>query len=521
MIRALFICVLLTTPAWATTYYVSFTNGLDSHTATQAQSKTTPWKNAPGMQTCASACASTTINAGDSIILEGGDTWPNASFEWALPSNGTSGSPIYVGVDKTWYIGGSWTRPILTAGSSLITNNNNVMIAMVNYTTFDNFEITGFYWTLASCSGPVNCTIINMGQDTGQTVENLYVHGWTHAGTNSSSNNGVATGILTGASGGTSVAHDIVIVGTDVSGDHSLTAFYGGPPTVYNTYCKQVASCFITGSQALVHDNYIADIGPAYCNTPTITGCTHENGFEDNGDQGLLFYNNVITNVNAGLAIWIAPNPTYTASVFNNVIYGVHDNQVLDFAPPVYISALCPQGATGNNYCLAAGNYIVENNTVQCGDDSTQYDGCQSGVGIIGSGSIANSFVYQNNHFITATTASGCYSGTGHATSCTFAASNVVQTQTTANGQGYTSSQTFAFYPTSGGSTIGAGTNLTGSWPIGSTNDTTYACTDASNIATCPARTQNPRPASGVWDSGSYNYLTNVNAGGSFFGFGQ
>jgi hypothetical protein len=276
-------------------------------------------------------------------------------------------------------------------------------------------------------------------------------------------------------------------------------------------YCKQVASCFITGSQTSVHDNYMADIGPAYCNTPTITNCTHENGFEDNGDQGLLFYNNVITNVGAGLALWIAPNPGYTATMWNNVIYAVHDNQILDMAPPVYNATYCGSGATANGYCKTAGSYILESNTVECGDDTTQYDQCQSGVGAIGSGSIAASFLYQNNHFITATTAKGCATGAGAASSCTFAAFNVVQTLVTANGQGYKSSETYAFSPTaSSNSTVGAGSNLTSSATGGLASlasDTTYACTDGSgNQPLCPARTILNRPPTGGWDAGAYRF---------------
>lgn len=500
--------IIVSLPAFGATYYVSIGSGSDANTSTQAQSKSTPWAHAPGMHCATGTAASFSPAAGDSIIVKGGETYGNSCFMWQLPTNGTSGSPIYVGVDKTWYAGGSWARPILNPGAAVIANNGNVMVDMVNYTTFDNFEITGFYWTTASCSGVINCTMLNMNQDTGQIVENLYIHGWTHAGTNTSTSNGVANGILTGSGSGTSVAHDIVIVGTDVSGDHSLTGFYGGPPIVYNVYCKQVSSCFITGSQSLVHDNHIEDIGPAYCNVPTAGFCTHENGFEDNGDQGLLFYNNVITNIGAGLALWIAPNPGYTATMWNNVIYAVHDNQIMDMAPPVYNATYCRTGATGNDYCTTAGNYIFKNNTVECGDDTTQYDQCQSGIGAIGSGSIATSFLYQNNHFITATTASGCSSGSGHATSCTFATSNIVQTLATANGQGYTSGETYAFSPTaSSNSTVGAGTNLTSSWPSGySTNTTTNACANGSgNQTACPARSPVSRPATGAWDVGAYS----------------
>src|SRR5579872_1103573 len=303
----LLFCTFLTGSALATTYYVDFSSGSDSNNGT---SKASPWKNAPGMHSCTGVCASTTINPGDSIILKGGVTWPNSSFLWNMPG-GSSSSPVYVGVDQTWYSGSSWTRPILSAQGSVISNNYNTMFNVPSYVTIDNFEITGFYWTTASCSGAPygDCGIFNAGQRNGQTWENLYIHGWTHAGTNAQTSNGVIDVISTGG-GGNSVAHDNVIVGTDVPGDHSVNVFFNGPPIAYNNYIKQVSSAFIVSYATSVHDNHIEDIGPSYCNTPfpQYAGyCSHENAFEDNGDTGLYFYNNTISNVNAGLAVWVAP----------------------------------------------------------------------------------------------------------------------------------------------------------------------------------------------------------------------
>jgi hypothetical protein len=497
---------------FAATYYVDYSTGSDGNNGT---SKTTPWQHAPGMQTCTSLCKSTTIKAGDSIILKGGVTWPNASFQWSLPG-GAVGNPVYVGVDKTWYTGSSWTRPILTAGGTLITNNNDTMFWVPGYVTVDNFEITGFYWN-SSCVGLSygSCSVFEAGQYSGQTWENLYVHGWTHAGTDGSTSSGATSIVALGGTGST-VAHDNVIDGSDVPGDHSATAFFNGPSIAYNNYIRQVASGFISTGSTSIHDNYITDVGPAYCNMPVTKyagNCTHENGFEDNADSGLNFYNNVISNVSVGLAVWIAPYPGYTATMWNNVIYAIHDNQVFGVAPPVYSSTYCA-GKTSNGYCSAAGSYVIYNNTIECGDDTTQYDVCQSGVGVVGSGSIAASVVYQNNHFISASTASGCATGTGAATSCTFGSSNVIQTLATAMKQGYNSSQTYAFSPTSSSdATVKVGSNLAlyASGNLASLgSDTTYACTDGSGSQTsCSARTSVSRPVAsgGSWDAGAYSFM--------------
>jgi hypothetical protein len=500
-------CLLTARAAVAATYYVDYVGGSDANNGT---SKTTPWQHAPGMQTCTSVCASTTINAGDSIILKGGVRWPNASFKWNLPS-GSSGSPTYIGVDKSWYTGASWTRPILTAGGAVISNNYNTMFGLGPDTTIDNFEITGFYLKTGACSGAIygDCGIFNCGQHSGQTIEDLYIHGWTHDGTSATTNpSGIIFIFSMGGSSG-QTAHDNVIVGTDVPGDHSANAFFNGPSTAYNNYIKQVSSAFIVSYPSVYHDNHIEDIGPAYCNMPFpqyAGNCTHENGFEDNGDTGLYFYNNVITNVNAGLALWVAPNPGYSVTMWNNIIYAVHDNQVLDLARPVYNSSYCSTGQNAQNYCNTSGNYVLENNTVECGDDTTLYDVCQSNVGFAGGAS----FLYQNNHLITATTAKGCASGVAN---CRFDATNIVQTLAMANGQGYSSSQAYAFSPTSSGnSTVGAGTALT-STAVGQlatlSSDTTYACAMGNgNQPSCPKRTAVSRPLTAAWDAGAYRFNT-------------
>jgi hypothetical protein len=501
-------CLLAARDVLAATYYVDYASGSDSNNGT---SKTTPWQHAPGMQTCVATCGSAKINAGDSVILKGGVTWPNSSFRWVLPS-GSSGNPTYIGVDKTWYAGSSWARPILNPGGQVIANNYNELIYINANTTFDNFEVTGYYWTSASFAGNPfgNGVMIYMGQNNGQTVENLYIHGWTHAGTSTSTNNGVICIFATGG-GYNSVAHDNVIVGTDVPGDHSVNVFFNGPATAYNNYIKQVSSAFIVSYGTSYHDNHIEDIGPAYCNVPTAGYCTHENGFEDNGDLDLYFYNNTVTNVTGGLALWIAPNPGHTAYVWNNVVYSIHDNQVIDLAQPVYNATYCSTGESGQGYCNNLGTFVMYNNTVECGDDTTRYDFCGSNWG-----STANNagLVFKNNHFIDNTSASGCASG---AVNCTFAASNIVESLSQANAQGYSSGQIFAFIPTSSSGTgsdllvTGKGENLstvaTGSL-ASLMNDTAYGIgyNAVFHTVVVPARATNPRPqGTGTsWDSGAY-----------------
>ncbi len=135
--------MMLQAAASATTYYIDYVSGNDSNNGT---SKTTPWQHLPGMQGCSGTCSATRPSAGSSFILKGGVTWPNNSFPIMWTWSGSSGSPIYIGVDQTWYTGSSWTRPIFNAQSSPMAPHNNFLRmtgGTGSYTTWDNIEVTG------------------------------------------------------------------------------------------------------------------------------------------------------------------------------------------------------------------------------------------------------------------------------------------------------------------------------------------------------------------------------------------
>src|SRR5712664_501247 len=93
-------------------FYVDFATGLNSNNGT---STSTPWKSAPGMNT-ASACGGATHSyspvPGDHFNFKGGVTWPKDCFPFNITNSGTSGSPMYWGVDLSYFTGGSFTRPI-------------------------------------------------------------------------------------------------------------------------------------------------------------------------------------------------------------------------------------------------------------------------------------------------------------------------------------------------------------------------------------------------------------------------
>jgi hypothetical protein len=84
---------------------------------------------------------------------------------------------------------------------------------------------------------------------------------------------------------------------------------------------------------------------------------------------------------------------------------------------------------------------------------------------------------------------------------------NVLMSTATAATQGYTSSETYAYSPTSAtNGTVGAGTNLT------SLVSASTAALDK-DTAYVGMRSTNFRPSSGAWDAGAYEYSSSGTTG--------
>lgn len=181
--------MLLGSNAFAATYYVDYTNGNDSNNGT---SKSTPWKYAPGMYSCANTCNSTVLKPGDSVILKGCVTWHNAAFPWTPKYNGSSGSPIYYGVDQTWWdstvssCSTAWNRPILNPDATDFSHGNTymerlVVVGNMSYNTFDNFEVTNVLHNDGYGNDEVTTFDFGGGDpNNNNIVENCYVHGWVN-----------------------------------------------------------------------------------------------------------------------------------------------------------------------------------------------------------------------------------------------------------------------------------------------------------------------------------------------------
>ncbi len=221
-----------------------------------------------------------------------------------------------------------------------------------------------------------------------------------------------------------------------------------------------------------------------------------------------VFYNNIFRNFFVGgvgcgnVQVWRTPQTTDYA--FNNLLYNfgpcpAPNDQFWDL---VTVSQGGKDGFTDNefnNTWVLSGNGPVNNPTMD--------------------GTPTINFI--NNHCISpngGATGSSCHTGVATYNYLT----NTIQTTTVATGQGYTNAETFAYSPTSGGSTINTGTNessfcttLSGSAdPIlqaagaACSNDTGYACSynSSTHAVSCPARTANARNLGGSWDTGAYEF---------------
>ncbi|MGB8832577.1 MAG: hypothetical protein WCC95_10540 [Candidatus Sulfotelmatobacter sp.] len=513
--------------ASATTYYIA-ANGSDTNSGT---SKTSPWLHAPGMKTCVNTCGSVSPKPGDQFIFRGGDTWHwgNSSASPYVGSNGwnwnwsgSSGSAIYIGVDQTWYSGGSWARPIFSGDNPLSTSFVGscsydesglqfINLTSLKYVTVDNFEWSGKCWKS-------NSTYTGVIYDPGatyMTFSNNYFHGWTTL----SSSNDSDWAILGGSPCCTATYNQIVgnvFDGSDSSQAAANSAICSAsfdPPSpcqsggaiyqdgydVHGNVFRYLSNFMIITDGHTIHDNLFEYLFTTYDHA------THSNVVNEVSNiagSDTYFYNNVVrhTHVTEDLYITVG-NSAY---FFNNVFYD-NMNYIQDVAPSncIGFGAVSP-GGTETAY--------VYNNT---------FDNSQGGCQINLAGDNAPNYAWngtalvKNNHLIgysPQTLPSFTYCSSGAHCTFTDAGNEIWQTESTANGQGYTSSNNYA--PTSStGATVAAGANLSTQCSIfsanselcgGTSDGATESASAGGETAVFPGITMVPRNSS--WDVGAYEF---------------
>jgi hypothetical protein len=481
-------CILaLSVAATATTYYIDYAAGSDSNSGT---STAAPWQHMPGMHGCIANCAKTTPKAGDSIILKGGVTWPNAAFPITWKWSGSSGSPIYIGVDKTWYAGSSWDRPIFDLGGTTLASPNVVVdLSSSSYVTFDNFEIVGFK---DNGTGGYEKNDIFLSWGTHVSFTNNYLHAWVEQ---TSLEDGMVffMGATIYVNTGTLIDHnymngsDATPAGTgNGSGSGAFVRYMGGETISNNVVCN-VSNVLVGNGKAgtIIYNNDFGFVWKSFETT------NHENIMEFQTD-GNVIYNNLYHDT-VGPAAWpmaLSPHGG-TDWVFNNVCWNIGKDCI----------SIDPQANYPTYTANVFNNTLIPASSWQCVDT-----GNRRGTYTIGTVRVIN------NHCITPSgtlASSFCFnqgSTCSEVTNLT-ETTNVLQTTAAATAQDYTPAETFVYSPaSSGNATVGKGTNLTSSWPSGyGTNDTSYACTvDETNQVVCPHRTSVLRSA--TWDAGAYLY---------------
>jgi hypothetical protein len=452
----------------SSTYYIDFASGSDANNGT---SKTTPWKHHPYM---AGWTGPYSHNAGDHFIFKGGITWPNACFRMNITNGGTSDAiRDYYGVDSTWYTGGNWSRPIYDMQGSQTATYNQVMNVLASYVTFDNLEITNFYWTGAQAWA--HAQMIQYCSGTYLTFKNIYIHSWTHGTTA----NGTADDLKCFC-GGTSAPYNPGSIieycefnGLPSGSDGGMAAYAGCAEFCYNKVHDMANGPVLSGDGSVanwkIHDNVIYNINISF--DPTM----HENGIETVG-SGAQIYNNLVYNINTGtnntVLIYVACGQGSAATtdlVYNNVVYGCQ------------IGGIPLQIDMENPYHLTSTLKVLNNTFIPTGAFTSSIRFVDKGNGQLGKA------IIQNNHLIS--DASVSISGNSLVNSYT-ADHNSIQTVSAATANGFSSANNYA--PTAGTcSTVDAGTS-----------ESSIFLTDILGVS---------RPQGSAWDIGAYEYVTNLN----------
>lgn len=518
-------------PAFAVrTFYIDYVGGSDSNSVANAQSKTTPWKTHP--RAAGSTVSGYTHTAGDRFIFKGGVTWPAAAGRIVLASgdSGNSTNSDYYGVDQTWYTGGSWTRPILDGEYTL---SGLIGIQTNSYVTIDNLE-----GKRALEPGTGYC-IFGADDGIGLLFSNCYVHGWR----TSNASDGNHGGIIIGSFKTDPLASIIDNCEIENSENSTYTGNGNGP----NGNCASRIGTIRNGSK--IHDNcsgvlFCLDFnGSQLYNITgnTWDGVTHTNGIyldaQTFGNAVTVAYirNSFLHDCTGGAnTAYLNPRGA-SLYCYNNVIYGqISDQQPIEIdvgaygtetAGSVYVYNDTVTSSNSAHYLVHHGDRVFDlsspnqafrynypgghyriasvgttdftllgaaNNNV--GTVFTSNSTAPSGTGTVRS-YLQNLVVY-NNHGI----GLAGLSDTSAPLSISYTnGTNLLQPTATATGQAYTAGNLYA--PTSGGSTIDAGTSesgtfttdilgatRTGTWDIGAyeyqgASDTTPPTPNPSTIA--------------------------------------
>ena len=387
-VAILFCSLIIAGSASASTHYIA-ADGSDSNDGT---SKTAPWQHAPGMPSCASSCASYKPVPGDQFIFRGGDTWhfgagsPLIGGTWKWTWGGSSGSPIYIGVDETWFSGTSFSRPILNGDNPLSTSFVSscahdygsapyLVNLSVSWLTFDNFEMKGVCWSSQlTDSGMLN----QDGGVTNDIISNFYCHGWTmtsgawdnfvcilnNGGGTLADYNQYAYDIFDGSDSPHFPAGDSAHCQWGGGGGNACGSgqgIYGRAYDVHNCVFRYLSNFMVTNTTHTVHDNLFEYLLYTYASGDQQHPNVINNLGGPTGDP-IYFYNNVMRHTYVTENIYLAVRTT--AYVFNNVFY---DNMNSQYG---VLPSGCIRFNSVSNSAASQSAYIYNNTE---GDSSCQF----------------------------------------------------------------------------------------------------------------------------------------------------
>lgn len=359
-----------------TIYYIDYAGGSNSNAGTSTGAA---WKSIPGMQQgagCGGATHSYMHHAGDHFIFKGGtgETWPAACFVWTISNSGTLANPDYYGVDKTWYNGGSWTRPKFDLAKTVPSGNNVIKSVSTTYITLDNFEIANqgiSGSTSPQCSPNVGGTgstgqaaIVFTG-GAGIEVENMYIHGWMTTSSGGYDFLRYSAGTLYGVT----LAVNNILDGSETTyGPSNTPITFGGAieelsgnsnsEAYGNTIHDTMAAMFSVRKD---HDNVIYNVSARHV---LLDSCPHSQVIESDDSAPDTIYNNLVysnhytggspAQRNVGVVIYECAATT----IYNNVMY---DNNQSGSNGDIMIgdAQFCANGGTG-------GTVNIYNNTIDC-----------------------------------------------------------------------------------------------------------------------------------------------------------
>lgn len=340
---------------FGTTFYIS-TSGSDVNGGINKEDS---WQHAPGMPNCSDVCSTITPKPGDRFIFRGQDTWHTSvgsvrGMPWRWTWSGTNTDHVYIGVDKAWFSGSSWARPILHMDNPLSTERpescsyddtdlTGVSFENVSYVDFDGFEFIGKCWS----GSPRGASIFRKGSHI--TISNSYFHGWTMTAGAGNDNHYMILGAGSGVTG--NVIASNVFDGSDSSlgaapKEASGFAIYAECYDVHRNVFRRLSNGAVCSNPTYVHDNLFE-----LMYNPVERQFVHGNVVESLGgltEQTTYFYNNLIRHTEEGVTIWLQATVLY---VFNNVFYDVGNPTNCLMQNPVGLSA-----GTG-----AATSYVYNN----------------------------------------------------------------------------------------------------------------------------------------------------------------